>query len=96
MTHEKIASQQDAGVQAQFASLRESGLFDEPVMREVRWRERYTTDAYITLLATHSNHRMLPDDQRTELHAAIADAINARGGAVDHPYRTDLVALRVK
>jgi SAM-dependent methyltransferase len=96
MTHEKIASQQDAGVQAQFASLRESGLFEGSVTRQVMWHERYTTDAYIALLATASNHRMLPYEQRAELHAAIAEAIDARGGSVEHPYRTDLVAFRVK
>ena len=96
MTHEKIASQQDAGVQAQFASLRESGLFEEPVTRQVMWQERYTTEAYIVLLATYSNHRMLPVEQRAQLHAAIAEAIDERGGSVEHPYRTDLVAFRVK
>jgi len=96
MTHAKLAPQQDASVQAQLSSLRTSGLFGEPVSREVHWHERYTTDAYVALLATHSNHRMLPDEQRAELHAAIAAAIDARGGVVDHPYRTDLVAFRVK
>jgi len=96
MTHDKIAPQQDASVQAQFAAIRGSGLFDDPVRREVAWRERYTTDAYIALLATASNHRMLPDEQRAELHAAIAESIDARGGTVEHPYRTDLVAFRVK
>ncbi|HEX4819129.1 MAG TPA: hypothetical protein VFV00_02900, partial [Acidimicrobiales bacterium] len=60
------------------------------------WDERYTTDAYVALLATQSNHRMLPDEQRTALHAAIAEALDARGGTVEHPYRTDLVAFRVK
>ena len=96
MTHEKLAPQQDAGVQAYIASLRDSGWFDEPVRRQVQWHQRYATDAYIALLATHSNHRMLPDEQRAELHTAIAEAIDARGGTVEHPYRTDLVALRVK
>ena len=96
MTHEKLAPQQDAGVQLQFASLRDSGLFDEPVAREVAWHERYTTDAYVALLATHSNHRMLPDEKRAELHAAIAGVLDASGGTVDHPYRTDLVAFPVK
>jgi hypothetical protein len=96
MTHETLAPQQDAGVQLQFASLRESGLFDEPVRRAVAWHERYTTNGYVALLATHSNHRMLPDEQRAELHAAIAEVLDARGGTVEHPYRADLVAFRVK
>jgi len=96
MTHEKLAPQQDASVQAQFASLRASGLFEEPVTRQVMWQERYSTEAYVALLATHSNHRMLPDEQRAQLHAAIAEAIDERGGSVEHPYRTDLVAFRVK
>ena len=96
MTHEKIEPQQDASLRAQFALLSNSGLFDEPVKREVHWHERYRTDAYVALLATASNHRMLPDAQRAELHAAIAEAIDARGGVVDHPYATELVALRVR
>ena len=96
MTHETLAPQQDAGAQLQFASLRESGLFDEPVRRAVAWHERYTINGYVALLATHSNHRMLPDEQRAELHAAIAEVLDARGGTVEHPYRADLVAFRVK
>lgn len=96
MTHDKLAPQQNASVQAQFAALRDSGLFGEPVSRDVGWVARYTTEAYIALLATASNHRMLPEEARTELHGAIADSLDARGGTIEHPYRTELVAFPVK
>jgi hypothetical protein len=70
--------------------------FGPPVVREVPWLQRYSTDAYISLLGTHSDHRLLPDAQRAELHGEIAESINARGGEIDHPYVTDLLAAPVR
>jgi hypothetical protein len=46
------------------------------------------------LLGTHSNHVMLPPDQRAELHGAVADVIDAHGGAFDLVYRCEAWTAR--
>lgn len=70
--------------------------FGPAVVREIPWVERYSTVEYLTLLGTHTSHRMLPDEQRAELHGAIAESIDARGGEIDHPYVTDVIAAPVR
>ena len=35
---------------------------------------------------THSDHRILPDDQRTQLHAAVGRVIDEHGGRVEVTY----------
>jgi len=54
--------------------------------RVVTWTQRYTTAEWVTLLGTHSDHRILPEAQRARLHAAVGRAIDAHGGAVDTTY----------
>ena len=41
---------------------------------------------WVRLLGTHSDHRILPDEQRRELHAAVGDVIDRHGGRVDVVY----------
>ena len=96
MAHDTLHHAQDSSVRVRLHELSDSGLFDEPVVCHVPWVTRYSTDQYIALLGTHSNHRLLPDEQRAALHTAIAESIGARGGEIEHPYTTDLVAARVK
>jgi hypothetical protein len=55
---------------------------------------RYPTQRYVTLLGTVSNHRMLPRERRVALHAAIAAAIEARGGGLDVGLTTELMLAR--
>jgi len=50
------------------------------------WTQTYTTAEWLALLATHSDHRMLPDEQRARLHAAVGHAIDEHGGYVDVTY----------
>jgi hypothetical protein len=73
-----------------------SGRFGPCVTQEFPWVARYTTDEYIDLLGTYSDHRILPDEQRSELHAAIATCLDARGGVIDHPFVGELVAAPVR
>ena len=40
--------------------------------RVITWEQRYSTDEWVTLLGTHSDHRMLPEEQRTRLHPRSA------------------------
>ncbi|HEV3226246.1 MAG TPA: class I SAM-dependent methyltransferase [Acidimicrobiales bacterium] len=92
LTHQKLQNNVNSSVRDNLDKLRHSDLFGAPLVRHVPWVARYTTVEYTTLLATHSDHRLLPDSQRAELHAAIAASIDGRGGSVEHPYVTDLVA----
>jgi SAM-dependent methyltransferase len=61
--------------------------FKEPVRRKYRWSQTYTTEEWIDLLGTWSNHRLLPEQQRRGLFTAIAETIDERGGS----YRRDFV-----
>jgi SAM-dependent methyltransferase len=63
-----------------------SGLFGPVELVEVKWSARYTTRAYLDLLATYSDHALLADDVRAALLADIVALIGRRGGAIDVPY----------
>jgi trans-aconitate methyltransferase len=54
--------------------------------RVVTWTQTYTTSEWLTLLGTHSDHRMLPEAQRTLLHTEVGRAINRHGGSVEVTY----------
>jgi hypothetical protein len=67
----------------------------EPMTCEiVTWECEYTRDEWIRLLQTHSNHRMLPDDVRAELHDGVGDAIDKHGGVLPCIYDTYLYLSR--
>ncbi|HTR55881.1 MAG TPA: class I SAM-dependent methyltransferase [Kofleriaceae bacterium] len=68
------------------AQLAASNLFGPVVVEEVAWHQRYTTREYLDLLATYSDHALLAADARASLFAAIAAAIDRRGGAFVVPY----------
>lgn len=68
-----------------------SGLFDEPAQTALDWQCAYTTEEYVELLQTHSDHIVLPAGQRASLLAAVADVVGAAGGTVVLPYRTTLI-----
>jgi hypothetical protein len=60
--------------------------FGEPTKRVITWEQRYTTAEWVSLLGTHSDHRILPEEQRTRLHAAVGAVIDAHGGSVGVTY----------
>jgi SAM-dependent methyltransferase len=68
--------------------------FDPPLTRDYWWTQTYTTASWLDLLRTHSNHRLLDDDQLERLLAAAGEAIDAHGGAFEHRYLTQLWAAR--
>ena len=74
--------------------------FDPPVVVEVPWRRTLDADGYVDLLATQSDHRLLPDDRRSALLAALAATVRAGVDPEAGPDRivlpttTRLVALR--
>lgn len=68
--------------------------FIDVTVRTHRQVVPYTTASWVALLGTHSNHVMLEPERRAELHAAVADVIDAHGGAFDLVYRCDVWLAR--
>jgi SAM-dependent methyltransferase len=68
--------------------------FEAATMRRVTWSCTYTRDGWVALLGTHSDHRILPEEQRTRLHAAVGDVIDRHGGRVDVEYDVEIYLSR--
>jgi len=62
--------------------------------RRVSWSCAYTRAQWIELLATHSDHRILPEEQRARLHDAVGAAIDRHGGRVEVVYDVELFLSR--
>ena len=76
------------------AQLVASGRFGEVTQRAYPWSATYPTDGYLRLATTHSDHRMLPADQRARLLAAVGEAVDDAGGAVTIQYVCRLFIAR--
>ena len=74
----------------------ESGRFAPAVHRVEPWSHTYTADAYLDLLGTHSDHRLLPAAQRDALYAAIRRALERDGGSITVGYEAHLYLARVR
>ena len=68
----------------------ESGCFGPVTWRRYPWAQRYSAADYCGFLRTHSNHRLLPPEQREALLAAVAEAIEEHGGSIEVPYDAHL------
>jgi SAM-dependent methyltransferase len=68
--------------------------FGHAEIRDYEWSVEYSAQAYVGLLATTSEIRLLDGDRRTTLLAAIARAIEARGNALRLPMLTRLCLAR--
>jgi SAM-dependent methyltransferase len=56
--------------------------------RAFHWTERYSTEEYLGLLGTHSDHLTLPVAPRERLLAGIGAVIDAAGGSFELTYET--------
>jgi trans-aconitate methyltransferase len=74
--------------------MRASGGFGDVTKRAVTWEQTYTTDEWVTMLGTHSDHRILPDEQRARLHAAVGRVVDEHGGRVTAIYDTNCYLAR--
>jgi len=72
----------------------ETGAFDPQDRRTYAWEQHYTTAEWVDQLPTHSDHRALPAPIRAELLAAVAEAIDAEGGALTVAFTTLLISAR--
>lgn len=73
------------------AEIRETGLFQDELVRAYPWSATFTADSFTDLLLTQSDHRLLAEDQRTRLLEAIRDTIARSGGEVTLPHHTLLI-----
>jgi SAM-dependent methyltransferase len=67
------------------------GLFRNLRTFTVHREQIYTSEDYLSLLDTYSDHKRLKPDERTYLYAALKTFINEMGGRITIPY--DCVAL---
>ncbi len=67
-------------------------------LREIRhaWDKVYSGADYVKLLHTYSNHRTLPESDKTRFFQAIAEVIDRTGGVVQRKYETLLLLARKK
>lgn len=68
--------------------------FGDPELRTYEWSADYSPHSYSQLLRTHSDHILLPDDQREALLTAVEQAIESTGGTLRLPYLTRLCLAR--
>ncbi len=66
-------------------SIRDSGLFGESLVWETPWIETYTTDRYMKLLATFSDHRTINKAAQRRLYEDVRTIIDRHGGSIDRP-----------
>lgn len=87
LLHENVARAQ--------AGILGSGLFSEPVIWETAWAETYTTDRYMKLLDTFSDHRTMHKAAKEDLFKDVRTVINEHGGTIDRPLLAILILTQV-
>lgn len=70
--------------------------FAPPEARAYSWRAMYTTDQYLELLQTHSDHSTLPPDRLDALLRAVGSVLDRHGGGFDLQYTTRLIMARLR
>jgi 2-polyprenyl-3-methyl-5-hydroxy-6-metoxy-1,4-benzoquinol methylase len=77
----------DEWITEQVGLIEGSGCFGAVTVRQYPWVVSLTTEEYLQLLDTYSDHGNLKPDKKKRLYAGIADMINEKyGGAVKRPY----------
>jgi SAM-dependent methyltransferase len=74
--------------------LRAATGFESAESRSYSWHEEYTTNDYVRLLQTHSDHIVLGAEQRAALLAAVAEVIDRHSGSFTLEYVTALWLAR--
>ena len=73
-----------------------SGLFGPVHVGRYPWTATYTSDEYVRLLDTYSDHLVQPDAKRLALYDDMRAVIDESGGTVEIPYMTlEFFALRL-
>jgi SAM-dependent methyltransferase len=71
-----------------------TGAFESVEVRTYRWQQRYTRADWLDQLPTHSDHRLLPDDDRRRLLDAVGAVIDDFGGSFTMLYDTKALTAR--
>ncbi len=71
--------------------MRRTGLFQDETVRTYPWPATFTTDSFLDLLQSQSDHRLLAEDTRARLLHAVREVITAHGGEIEVPHVTLLV-----
>jgi SAM-dependent methyltransferase len=80
----------------EFEPMPRADEFDAPLERSYPWVHTYTAGAWVDLMRTSSDHRMLPEAQRERVLEAVGLAIEAHGGIYEHGYVCELWAARCR
>lgn len=83
-------------IEERAAWLRVERRFENVVVQSYPWVERYTTEAYLGLLNTYSDHLRLSETRRLALFEAVAELIDRHGGQIERPYLAMLYFARRK
>jgi SAM-dependent methyltransferase len=73
------------------AALDQSGLFEPADTRRFEWSRTYTTDEWLRLITTHSDHQALGEARLAALRDAVGIELDAIGGSFEYLYETVLV-----
>ncbi|HIF97849.1 MAG TPA: hypothetical protein EYQ54_12625 [Myxococcales bacterium] len=73
----------------------DSGCFGTAAARRYPWSYHYDTSEYMGLMETHSDHRLLPAEQRERLHDAMARALERFGGGIKVSYEANLYLAKL-
>lgn len=71
-----------------------SGRFGPVTFHAYEWDRTYTTNEYLDLLLTYSNHRALPADRQAGLLRCIRQRIDSYGGSITKRYLTQLATAQ--
>ncbi|MFC2079235.1 class I SAM-dependent methyltransferase [Candidatus Bipolaricaulota bacterium] len=76
-------------------AIKDSSMFQAPVIWDHPWIETYSTDRYAKLLETFSDHRSMEELSRRQLVNAVRAIIDKHGGTIDRPLLATLFLARV-
>lgn len=71
-------------------AINNSGEFTDVSVHRVEWSKTFTTEKYLGLLNTYSDHICIPEKTRNELFKGIAEVFQHNGGLLKKPYLTVL------
>jgi SAM-dependent methyltransferase len=77
-------------------AIRSCGAFEPPHEVREAWEQTYHGNDYLKLLHTYSDHRTLPEPDKTHFFRAVEGVVERFGGVVHRRYETLLLLARRK
>ena len=90
------SKQQDARISRWQEEINGSHLFGDVRVTQFLWKEWYTTEQYLRLLETYSDHRTLSAGDKRGLFEGVAEVLAQQGGGRSKPYVTILYLAQVR